>query len=91
MGTLFSGNAWTDKGVMEQLAMHMSFITGETRPEPKGKSKNDEDITPEQWFKELSWVHMFFFCQAFHEATARNCMNAVEARIAQEVFAMIDK
>jgi hypothetical protein len=41
------------------------------------------------WFHELSWVHCFIFCQAFHEATARELLNAFEVQACEEVISFM--
>lgn len=87
MATIFKNVE--DAFIIEKVSENFSFLTGESRPEVKGKSKNDEAITPEMWFHELSWVHCFIFCQAFHEATARGILNKVEQEMAQECFDII--
>lgn len=87
MTTVFKSHS--DEQVKHQVFSNFSFLTGESRPESKGTTKNDDGITEEMWFVELSWVNMFIFCQAFHEATARGILNAFEQRICQELFDML--
>jgi len=86
--TIF-GKAFTDSQVRAQMDTNFAFITGESRPKVKGKGKNADNITPEMWFKELSWVHCFIFCQAFHEASARGILNAAEIEIGQQLIDMM--
>lgn len=81
--------SFTDEQVKESLFSNFSFLTGESRPTPKGKTKNADEITPEMWFHELSWVHCFIFCQAFHEATARGLLNAFEVQACEEVISFM--
>lgn len=89
MGTVFSTPSWTDEKVKEQLFRNFRFFVGEDRPVPKGKNKNAEGISDEDWFRQLIPVHGFIFCQAFHEATARGILNAFEQQACQEVFDML--
>lgn len=87
MATVFK--SFTDAQVRAQVESNFSFLTGESRPVPKGTSKNDDSITPEMWFAELSWVHCFIFCQAFHEAVDRGILNAGEVAAGEELMAMM--
>lgn len=81
--------SFTDEQVMAQVNSNFSFITGDSRPMSKGKSKNDESITPEMWFQELSWLHCFIFCQAFHEANSRGILSTGEIAVGTELIAMM--
>lgn len=87
--TIFSSKSFSDAQVRAQMESNFLFITGETRPMNKGTSKNADGITAEMWFTELSWVHCFIFCQAFHEANARGIMNAAEQEIGQQLIDMM--
>lgn len=80
---------FSDVQVKEQIASNFSFLTGESRPMVKSKGKNAEEITPEMWFKELSWVHCFIFCQAFHEAVERGILHPAEIAIGEELISMM--
>lgn len=79
----------SDAHVIKQMNDNFSFITGTSRPVNKGTSKNADGITPEMWFKELSWIHMFIFCQAFHEADARGIISEGEREIGFQLIEMI--
>ena len=86
--TIFS-SAFMDEQVREQMNSNFSFLTGSSRPMVKSKGKNAEDITPEMWFRELSWVHCFIFCQAFHEAVARGIVSPIEKAMGEQLIAMM--
>lgn len=85
--TIFSNQS--DEFVRGQMNDNFSFLTGISRPMNKGTSKNDDAITPEMWFTELSWVHCFIFCQAFHEANARGIISEGEREIGFQVISMM--
>lgn len=89
MATIFKNTP--DAFVREKVESNFRFLTGEARPMSKGTNKNADGITDEMWFHELSWVHCFIFCQAFHEATARGLFNTVEQAMAQECFDIINE
>lgn len=75
--------------VRMQMDNNFSFLTGSSRPISKGQSKNADGITEEMWFTELSWLHCFIFCQAFHEAVARGIISEGEKEIGQQLISMM--
>lgn len=79
-----------DQFVIDLVNKNFRFIIGDDRPLIKGgKTKNDDNITAEQWFEQMSFMHLMFFMNAFREADKRNLMNPAERVFGQEVMDMI--
>lgn len=81
----------TDEFVIKTVRDNFAFVTGQTRPVPKGKSKNDDDVTPEQWFGAMSPLHFMFFFHAFPVAVERGLLHSVEVAMGQEIIDMINE
>lgn len=80
-----------DAFVVEKVRENFEFLTGMRLPRSKGKSKNSDGITPEQWFHQLSFVHAMLFMQSFREAEARGLLNVAELAAGREVMAVLSE
>lgn len=79
----------SDAFLVEKVRENFLFLTTDERPAAKGKSKNDDSVTPEDWFRELSWMNMMIFMHAAPEAMRRGLLNAVEVGHCNVVLEMI--
>lgn len=77
--------------VVEKVRTSFEVLTGERLPESKGKSKNDEAITPHQWFVQQAFLHAHILHFSFHAAEARGLLNKVESDLCREVLAILSE